>query len=125
MLDVAGDLKGRSFTKMADWSRSELETVLDLADELKLDPYDGARVQGHRLTLPSTEHMRDALASLPLEERREVTGLHPDRAPTIVAGATILIEVMRVFGLDSVEVSERDLLEGAAIETAADATKAP
>src|SRR5438876_857937 len=37
MLDVAGYLKGRSFTKMADWSRSELETVLDLAGELKLD----------------------------------------------------------------------------------------
>ena len=37
MLDVAGDLKGRSFTKVADWSRSELEAVLDLAGELKLD----------------------------------------------------------------------------------------
>jgi len=34
---VAGALKGRSFTKVADWSRSELERVLDLADELKAD----------------------------------------------------------------------------------------
>src|SRR5712692_7262158 len=39
MLDVAGDLKGRSFTKVADWSRAELEAVLDLADELKRDPH--------------------------------------------------------------------------------------
>src|SRR5438552_14136938 len=37
MLDVAGELKGRSFTKVADWSRPELEAVLDLAGELKLD----------------------------------------------------------------------------------------
>jgi ornithine carbamoyltransferase len=32
---VAAELKGRDFTKLADWSRPELEAVLDLADELK------------------------------------------------------------------------------------------
>jgi ornithine carbamoyltransferase len=33
---VAGDtLRGRSFTRVADWSPAELESVLDLADELK------------------------------------------------------------------------------------------
>ena len=35
MLAVADDLKGRDFTKVADWSRDELLRVLDLADELK------------------------------------------------------------------------------------------
>ncbi len=39
MVALAGELKGRSFTKVADWSRPELEAVLDLADELKLDPH--------------------------------------------------------------------------------------
>ena len=57
------------------------------------------------------------LAALPLEERRRVPGLHPDRAPTIVAGGLILIETMRLFGLDSVEVSEHDILEGAALRS--------
>jgi ornithine carbamoyltransferase len=32
---VADDLKGRDFTKIADWSRDELLRVLDLGDELK------------------------------------------------------------------------------------------
>jgi ornithine carbamoyltransferase len=32
---VGEELKGRSFTKVADWSRAELETVLDVADGLK------------------------------------------------------------------------------------------
>jgi len=32
---VAESLKGRSFTKLANWLRPELEAVLDLADELK------------------------------------------------------------------------------------------
>ena len=36
MSTVAESLKGRSFTKLADWSQSELGAVLDLADELKL-----------------------------------------------------------------------------------------
>jgi ornithine carbamoyltransferase len=35
---VAGELKGRSFTKIADWSRAELEQVLSLADVLKREP---------------------------------------------------------------------------------------
>jgi ornithine carbamoyltransferase len=35
MATVVEDLKGRSYTKVADWTRAELEQVLDLADELK------------------------------------------------------------------------------------------
>ena len=35
MLAVADSLKGRSFTRIADWSTGELLEVLDLADELK------------------------------------------------------------------------------------------
>jgi len=37
MPGVPTELKGRSFTRIADWSRSELETLLDLADELKAE----------------------------------------------------------------------------------------
>ena len=59
------------------------------------------------------------LAQMPLEQRREVRGLHPDRAPTIVAGAAILLEVLRAFGLGRAEVSEHDLLHGVALERAA------
>jgi ornithine carbamoyltransferase len=35
MVAVLEDLKGRHFTRVATWSRAELERVLDLADELK------------------------------------------------------------------------------------------
>jgi len=55
------------------------------------------------------------LATLTLEERRRVRGLHPDRAPTIVAGAVILLEVFALFDLEQVEVSEHDILRGAAL----------
>ncbi|MEJ7715078.1 MAG: hypothetical protein WKF40_04965 [Thermoleophilaceae bacterium] len=53
---------------------------------------------------------------MPVAERREVAGLHPDRAPTIVAGAAILVESMRLFELDEVETSEADILHGAALD---------
>ena len=43
-------------------------------------------------------------------------GLHPDRAPTIVAGALMLVEALRAFDLDSTEVSDHDILRGAALE---------
>lgn len=37
MAGVPSTLKGRSFTRVADWSRDELGTLLDLADELKAE----------------------------------------------------------------------------------------
>ena len=37
MAGVPNTLKGRSLTRIAAWSRSELETLLDLADELKAE----------------------------------------------------------------------------------------
>jgi exopolyphosphatase/guanosine-5'-triphosphate,3'-diphosphate pyrophosphatase len=57
------------------------------------------------------------LAGMTLAERRRVRGLHPDRAPTIVAGAAILLESMRAFGLDEIEISETDILHGAALSS--------
>ena len=48
-------------------------------------------------------------------QRRSVVGLHPDRAPTIVAGMILLSEAMRAFDLDEVEVSEHDILHGGAL----------
>jgi exopolyphosphatase/guanosine-5'-triphosphate,3'-diphosphate pyrophosphatase len=89
------------------------------AVEMELVPYDPNRVHGHRLELPSIQRMLSRLASLPLAERVEVAGLHPERAPTIVAGVVILIEAMRAFGLEEVAVSEHDILYGAALAASA------
>jgi exopolyphosphatase/guanosine-5'-triphosphate,3'-diphosphate pyrophosphatase len=90
------------------------------AIEISLEPYDPAQVHGHVLALPSIQRMLSRLASAPLPERREITGLHADRAPTIVAGVVILIEAMRAFGLEQITVSEHDILYGAAIAATQD-----
>jgi exopolyphosphatase/guanosine-5'-triphosphate,3'-diphosphate pyrophosphatase len=88
------------------------------AVEMGLEPYDPSRVHGHVLALPSIQRMLSQLASLPLAERVEIPGLHPDRAPTIVAGVVILVETMRAFGLDQITVSEHDILYGTALAAA-------
>jgi exopolyphosphatase/guanosine-5'-triphosphate,3'-diphosphate pyrophosphatase len=88
------------------------------AIEQELDPYDPAKVHGYVLTLDGIQHMYSMLSGKSLEERLKVTGLHPGRAPTIVAGVVILIQVMRAFGLQRIEVSEHDILHGAALEAA-------
>ena len=88
------------------------------AIDLELDPYDPEKVHGYRLGLAAAERIQAMLAAVPVEERRKVTGLHPDRAPVIVAGVTILVESIRAFGLDEIEISESDILQGAAMAAA-------
>ncbi|MEN3340810.1 MAG: exopolyphosphatase / guanosine-5-triphosphate,3-diphosphate pyrophosphatase [Actinomycetota bacterium] len=86
--------------------------------DLGLERYDGERVHGHRLGRDAAGTQLERLAALPLAERREVPALEPERAPVIVAGAVILVESLDFFGLDAVEASERDILDGAALAAA-------
>ncbi len=83
-----------------------------------IEPYDPARVEGRVVPSFRLAEISDNLAALPLGERRAVPGLHPDRAPTIVAGTVLLAQVLEAFGLDRFEASERDILWGVAIDVA-------
>jgi exopolyphosphatase/guanosine-5'-triphosphate,3'-diphosphate pyrophosphatase len=93
-------------------------TVLAAVDQA-LEPFDPWKVHGYPITVDAAERLLNQLAAMPLEERRQVPGLHPDRAPTIVAGAAILLSALRAFGLDEVVVSEHDILYGIALTLAA------
>jgi exopolyphosphatase / guanosine-5'-triphosphate,3'-diphosphate pyrophosphatase len=86
--------------------------------ELELDPYDPKRVHGHILQLGTIELLLARLADMTEAERREVVGLNPDRAPTIVAGMVLLSEALSAFELEQVEVSEHDILYGGALRLA-------
>jgi exopolyphosphatase / guanosine-5'-triphosphate,3'-diphosphate pyrophosphatase len=88
--------------------------TLDLGDA----EYDPARTHGHRIPRASVEAQLDRLAVMTLDERLRVPGIEPGRAPVIVAGLVVLREVMRAYGLDAIEASERDILHGAALAAA-------
>jgi exopolyphosphatase/guanosine-5'-triphosphate,3'-diphosphate pyrophosphatase len=114
--------------ELAELAAAVGETVPDVAVEhgiavagtaTSLAAIDGAdEVHGYRLSLATCERLLARLAAMPLEQRRRVEGLHPDRAPTIVAGAVILTESVRGLGLREVEVSVADILHGAALNAA-------
>ena len=94
-------------------------TITTLAAlDLGLERYDRERVDGHVLTRDGARAQLERLAGLPLEERRRVPALDPERAPVIVAGAAILVTLLEAYMLDGIRVSERDILDGAAFAAA-------
>ena len=94
-------------------------TITTLAAlDLGLDRYDRERVDGHLLTREGARAQLERLAGLPLEERRRVPALDPERAPVIVAGAAILVAILDNYRLEAIRLSERDLLDGAALAAA-------
>ncbi|HBE80386.1 MAG TPA: Ppx/GppA family phosphatase, partial [Firmicutes bacterium] len=56
------------------------------------------------------------LCSLPLEDRRKVPGINPDRADIIIAGAAIIEIFMHDLGLERLYVSERSLRDGLLVD---------
>ena len=82
------------------------------------DAYDPARTHGHRVARDSVEHPLERLAAMTTEERLGVPGIEPGRAPVIVAGLVVLREVLDAYQLEEIEVSERDILHGAAFAAA-------
>jgi exopolyphosphatase/guanosine-5'-triphosphate,3'-diphosphate pyrophosphatase len=123
---LAEDIRKVIFAELAAAEYFDIRTGIAVAGtptslaaiDQELDPYDAERVHGYVLSLDAVQRMYSMLSGKSLEERLQVTGLHPGRAPTIVAGVVILIQAMRAFGLQRIEVSEHDILHGAALEAA-------
>jgi exopolyphosphatase/guanosine-5'-triphosphate,3'-diphosphate pyrophosphatase len=94
-------------------------TVTTLAVlSLGLEGEDAELVHGYRLEAGWIEAEAERLAALPVSRLRQIRGMHPDRAPVIVAGTLVVAEALRHFGLDELEASEHDLLHGAALAAA-------
>jgi exopolyphosphatase / guanosine-5'-triphosphate,3'-diphosphate pyrophosphatase len=106
----------RSSTRSAVGVAGTNTSIAALA--LGLEEYDRDRVHGFELTAEALEEQLRRLASVTLEERRRMRPLEPERAPVIVAGAVIARETLAFFGLDVLEISERDILDGAALAAA-------
>ena len=68
------------------------------------------------LTYVHLKQVSAMLGALPLEGRRKVPGLHPDRADIIIAGAAILDAFMQELALQEIRVSARGLREGLLVD---------
>jgi exopolyphosphatase/guanosine-5'-triphosphate,3'-diphosphate pyrophosphatase len=94
-------------------------TVTTLAVlSLGLDEEDPELVDGHELSSAWIAEQVERLAAMPVEEIRRLRGMHPDRAPVILAGAVVLAETLRHFDLGKLETSEQDIMHGAALAAA-------
>src|SRR5215208_54019 len=124
--DLAGEIRNLIDRAIAAEPQAKAKRAIAVAGtptslaaiDQELEPYDPGRVHGYRLGLQPIQRMLSRLSSLPLAERLRVPGLHPGRAPTIVAGTVILVQVMRAFGIKEIEVSELDILHGSALSAA-------
>jgi exopolyphosphatase / guanosine-5'-triphosphate,3'-diphosphate pyrophosphatase len=94
-------------------------TITSLAAlALGLEEYDREQVDGSTLSAEELSAQLERLASVPLAERRKLRPLDPERAPVIVAGAVIAREALFFFGIEELGISERDILDGAALAAA-------
>lgn len=86
---------------------------------LGLDRYDPEAIHRSRLSLADAERVLDDLARMTTPERSALPVMAPGRGDVIVAGAVILVCVMRRFGFGGSLVSETDILDGLAFDTLA------
>ncbi len=101
------------------WAVGLAGTVTTLSGlRQNLRRYDAQRIHHSWLSLRDCEALYRRLSSMGLEERRSFMEIDPARAEVIVGGAAVLVVLMRVLGLKSILVSEKDILDGTALAAA-------
>ncbi len=79
---------------------------------LRLTTYDPALLDGKSLQRDAVESIYAELQELRVDEISGLPGIVPQRAPVMVAGVVLLLEVMRFFGLEETVVSDWGLRHG-------------
>jgi exopolyphosphatase/guanosine-5'-triphosphate,3'-diphosphate pyrophosphatase len=102
--------EARTLVAVAGTSTTVQAIALDLAF------YDPERIHRTVLARADAERVLARLSEMTTAERAALPVMAPGRADVIVAGATILVEVMRRFGFERAVVSEADILDGLVLE---------
>jgi len=111
---------GEDIDRMADSARALLPAIspdraIGVAGTVtQLAALDRSR----SLTRARAREQLQRLVGMSVAERRGIPQMDPDRAPVIVAGAAILVAVLDAYGIEEMEVSERDILDGIALAAA-------
>jgi exopolyphosphatase/guanosine-5'-triphosphate,3'-diphosphate pyrophosphatase len=84
--------------------------------ELKLRDYDRNRMEGLSLSRDRVTWHVEHLWSLPLEERKHVVGLPPNRADVILSGVAIYEAIMAELDFQELRISTRGLRFAAVME---------
>jgi exopolyphosphatase / guanosine-5'-triphosphate,3'-diphosphate pyrophosphatase len=96
------------------WLIGTAGTFTTLASlDLGLDIYSRDKVHLHKIPLRNLQDMSRKLIGLPIEERKKMKGLEPERADLIIPGLQFTIKIMEFFHFPVLTVSDYGLLEGA------------
>lgn len=75
-----------------------------------------ATIRNYTLRTADLIQTAQMLCKLPLDERRRVPGLNPERADIIISGAAVLQTIAEELGLDGLRISDRSLREGVLVD---------
>ena len=113
---LAGSVPAEVRPRAAIGVAGTITTIATL--DLGLEEEDPDTVHGHSLSAETVATWTERLEGMSVEEIRALRGMHPDRAPVITAGAVVVRETLAHFGLEALEVSEHDIMHGAALAAA-------
>ncbi len=107
----------REIFPVMDFSRNGLVgtagTIASLAAMLQeLENYDPARINGYRMERRRIEGLTRTMCSLTSDRRALLPGMEPGRVDIMVAGALIVIAVMKALQAEEVVAADAGLLEG-------------
>ena len=86
------------------------------AVDLDLTEYDRSKVHGHRIKITDLGSIFDRLSSMSATQIEQLATVEPQRADVITAGALIANRIAARLTVESLTVSEADILDGAALE---------
>lgn len=101
-------------------SGGTLTTIAELHKAVQSEKYTG--VHGYELQRAQVKHVLDLLRYKSLKERRKLPGLNPERADIIVAGVTVVNQIMKIFDINTLKISGRGIREGLILEMIAGST---
>jgi len=87
-------------------------TTTLVAMKLSIEIYDPQQVHGQVLRREEIADLYNMLELMPLNVRRRLPGLQPERADIIPAGAMIVLLIMDTLKRRQITISESDILDG-------------
>lgn len=91
-------------------------TIMNLAEIAQKAIHQNGSNGDPVLSSKDLQKVTDLICSLPLDQRRKIPGMNPERADIIIAGAAILDTFMKELGLDSILTTGRGLQDGLLVD---------
>ncbi|WP_409329181.1 exopolyphosphatase [Trujillonella humicola] len=120
------DVRAALAEVVADVPVAEAATLVGLAGSvttvaalaLGLPEYDAEAIHGTRIPVSAVRSVTAGLLTASRQRRAAQAVMHPGRVDVIGGGALVLRVIMDAFAIDSVVVSEHDILDGIALRLA-------